>query len=64
MAVPKRRKSRSERDKRRANHDRVTAPQSMPCPKCGDPTLPHRVCQSCGYYKGRKVVDKGDEAQA
>jgi ribosomal protein L32 len=26
--------------------------------------LPHRVCGSCGHYKGRKVVDKGDEAQA
>ena len=26
MAVPKRRKSRSERDKRRANHDKVVAP--------------------------------------
>ena len=64
MAVPKRRKSRSERDKRRANHDRVTAPNSIPCPKCGDQTLPHRVCPSCGHYKGRKVVDKGDEAQA
>jgi len=36
VAVPKRRKSRSERDKRRANHDRVTAPNSIPCPKCGD----------------------------
>lgn len=64
MAVPKRRKSRSERDKRRANHDRVTAPNVVPCPKCGEMTLPHRVCASCGHYKGRKVVDKGDEAQA
>ena len=64
MAVPKRRKSRSQRDKRRANHDKVTAPNFVPCPKCGDMTLPHRVCGSCGHYKGRKVVDKGDEAQA
>jgi large subunit ribosomal protein L32 len=64
VAVPKRRKSRSQRDKRRANHDRVTAPNSVPCPKCGDTMLPHRVCPSCGHYKGRKVVDKGDEAQA
>lgn len=64
MAVPKRRKSRSQRDKRRANHDRVTAPNVVPCPKCGEMTLPHRICASCGHYKGRKVVDKGDEAQA
>ncbi len=64
MAVPKRRKSRSQRDKRRANHDRVAAPNVVPCPKCGEMTLPHRICASCGHYKGRKVVDKGDEAQA
>jgi large subunit ribosomal protein L32 len=64
VAVPKRRKSRSERDKRRANHDRVTAPNTVPCPKCGEASLPHRICASCGHYKGRKVVDKGDEAQA
>lgn len=64
MAVPKRRKSRSQRDKRRANHDKVAAPNVMPCPKCGEMTLPHRICGSCGHYKGRKVVDKGDEAQA
>ena len=63
MAVPKRRKSRSERDKRRANHDKVVAPNVIPCPKCGEPTLPHRVCASCGHYKGRKVVESG-EAQA
>jgi large subunit ribosomal protein L32 len=64
VAVPKRRKSRSQRDKRRANHDRVTAPNVVPCPKCGEMQMPHRVCASCGHYKGRKVVDKGDEAQA
>ncbi len=64
MAVPKRRKSRSQRDKRRANHDKVTAPNFIPCPKCGEMTLPHRVCGACGHYKGRKVVDQGGEAQA
>lgn len=65
MAVPKRRKSRSERDKRRANHDKVTAPNTVPCPNCGESILTHRVCPSCGFYKGRKVVETGrTEAQA
>jgi large subunit ribosomal protein L32 len=64
VAVPKRRKSRSERDKRRANHDKVTPPNVVPCPKCGEVMLPHRVCGSCGHYKGRKVVNTGDDAQA
>ncbi len=55
MAVPKRRKSRSKRDMRRANHDKVTAPNLIACPKCAEPCLPHRVCPSCGHYKGVQV---------
>jgi len=64
VAVPKRRKSRSERDKRRANHDKVAAPNLVPCANCGEQILSHRVCPSCGFYKGRKVVESTDEAQA
>jgi large subunit ribosomal protein L32 len=64
VAVPKRRKSRSERDKRRANHDKVTAPNVVPCPNCGEMILTHRVCPSCGFYKSRKIVESGGEAQA
>lgn len=56
MAVPKRRTSRSKRNIRRANHDKVTAPNLSPCPKCGEPTVSHRACASCGFYKGREVV--------
>lgn len=55
MAVPKRRKSRSKRDMRRAQHDKVTAPNLVPCAKCGEPVVPHRACASCGHYKGRQV---------
>ena len=58
MAVPKRKTSRSKRDMRRANHDKVTAPNVIPCPKCGDMMLPHRVCPACGHYKGRAVIAK------
>ncbi|MBR5806381.1 MAG: 50S ribosomal protein L32, partial [Oscillospiraceae bacterium] len=25
---------------------------------CGELTLPHRVCKSCGYYKGKAVIKK------
>lgn len=55
MAVPKRRTSRMKRDQRRAQHDKVTAPNLMACPNCGDMTVPHRVCASCGHYKGRAM---------
>lgn len=55
MAVPKRRTTRSKRDMRRANHDKVVAPNIISCPNCNEPTIPHRVCASCGYYKGKSV---------
>ena len=55
MATPKRRKSRSRRNMRRANHDKVAAPNIVACPNCGVPIVPHRACASCGHYKGRTV---------
>lgn len=55
MGVPKRKKSKSRKRQRQRSHRRETvAPQR--CPKCGAPRLPHRVCPSCGYYRGRQVV--------
>ena len=56
MAVPKRRTTRAKRDQRRANHDRVTAPNVIPCPNCGDMMRPHRICGACGHYKGKQVM--------
>lgn len=58
MAVPKRRQTRSKSAMRRAQHDKVTAPNVAPCGNCGEPTMPHRVCPSCGHYKGNKIVEK------
>ena len=62
MAVPKRRTSRSKRNMRRANHDKVTAPQLIACANCGEPSVPHRACPSCGLYKGKKARDVGKKA--
>jgi len=55
MAVPKKKTSKSKRDTRRA-HDALTAPGSSICPQCKQPKQPHRVCGSCGTYKGREIV--------
>ena len=57
MAVPKKKKSPARRDMRRANHDRRNPPNLSACPNCGDLMLSHRVCPSCGHYKGRQVVE-------
>ncbi|PIS36383.1 MAG: 50S ribosomal protein L32 [Nitrospirae bacterium CG_4_9_14_3_um_filter_53_35] len=55
MPVPKRKKSKSRRDQRRA-HIKVAVPSISTCPKCHEHKLPHYVCPSCGYYKGREVI--------
>lgn len=56
MPVPKRKTSRAVRDARRATHS-IDAPANSVCPQCHEPKLPHRVCPSCGYYKGKEVID-------
>lgn len=62
MAVPKKKTSKARRDSRRAHNFRLVAPNLIPCPNCKAPTLPHRVCPTCGYYQGRQVVNKETEA--
>lgn len=58
MAVPKRKQSRSRRDKRSANKGLDPQPVNL-CfqGSCqGTPRLPHQVCPSCGFYRGVKVL--------
>jgi len=54
MAVPKRKASKSKRDKRRT-HQKIAGPNLTSCPQCGDARLPHHACPGCGTYKGRTV---------
>ena len=54
MAVPKRKTSKSRRDKRRAQHS-IETPRVNICPQCHSPKRPHHVCPVCGTYKGREV---------
>ena len=54
MAVPKRKTSKSRRDKRRAQHA-LEAPRVNTCPTCGQPKRPHRVCPTCKTYRGREI---------
>ncbi|MCA9961713.1 MAG: 50S ribosomal protein L32 [Chloroflexota bacterium] len=54
-AVPKRRISKSRRDKRRT-HDALHPYHLVPCPNCGEMKRSHRVCLECGTYNGRQVL--------
>ena len=56
MAVPKKKVSKSRRDMRRA-HDALKASAYVECPNCGELKRPHHVCQACGYYDGREVIE-------
>ncbi|HAE85347.1 MAG TPA: 50S ribosomal protein L32 [Anaerolineaceae bacterium] len=53
--LPKRKSTSGRRDRRRA-HDALKARNSVDCPNCGEPRLPHHVCPNCGYYQGREVL--------
>jgi large subunit ribosomal protein L32 len=55
-ALPKRRISRRRRGNRRSHHA-LRIRQTILCPECGSPTLPHTVCPSCGTYKGAKIIE-------
>ena len=62
MPVPKRKRSRSRRDKRFANKG-IKVKAFTECKNCQAPLACHQVCPSCGFYKGVKVmVTKADRA--
>ena len=55
MPVPKRKRSRSRRDKRFANKGiKVTAITA--CHNCQESLIPHAACRKCGFYKGIKLM--------
>lgn len=61
MPVPKRKKSKSRRDMRKAHYLKLDAPALSKCPQCRETKMPHRVCMHCGYYKGREVIRMDEE---
>ena len=38
-------------------HIFLKTPRLIACKKCGKPVLPHTLCENCGTYRGREVVD-------
>lgn len=57
MAVPKRKTPRSKTHSRRSANMKLAPPAKSLCPQCGAAKQPHRVCNNCGTYRGRQVID-------
>ena len=56
MAVPKRKTTPSRRGFRRS-HDSLNLRLSSACPECNELKLSHHMCGSCGFYRGRSVLN-------
>ena len=56
MAVPQRKVTHSRKAKR-GSHLHLSVPNLITCKRCSKKIIPHRVCNSCGYYKGKKVLN-------
>lgn len=59
MAVPKRKTSKSRRDKRRT-HFKAKMPAWATCSNCGESCRPHHVCNNCGHYNGKEIIEIKD----
>lgn len=56
MPVPKYRTSKSKKNMRRSHHALAATAMSR-CPNCKEVKYPHRVCESCGHYGGRQMIE-------
>ena len=56
MPNPKRKHSKSRRDKRRSANSKLYGANLAVCPQCKIMRLSHRVCPHCGYYNGKPVI--------
>lgn len=62
MAVPKRKTSKSKRDKRRT-HDKLKVLNIVDCPRCHSKKIAYRVCENCGYYNNREVIKMKEKSK-
>ncbi len=69
MPNPKRKHTRSRRDKRRSENWKLSMPGTATCKNCQAVIRANTICQECGTYKGKvekapKVkTDKKEENQ-
>lgn len=53
---PKRKHSKMRKRTRRASI-KLNLLSVVTCKNCGQKTLPHLACKSCGFYKGELIGD-------
>ena len=41
----------------RRSHHGLKSPRLSACPECSSVTLRHRMCEECGTYRGKQVVN-------
>jgi len=58
MAVPRSKTSKARTARRQKINMKLTAPNLVDCPACGNKVLMHRICPKCGFYRGKQVVVK------
>ena len=56
MPEPKKHKTKGGRNRRRS-HLALKKTTLVHCDHCSKMKLSHRVCPSCGFYKGKEIVD-------
>lgn len=54
---PKKRHSRQRQGKRRASIS-LSVRKTVKCSNCGAALLPHAICQNCGFYKGKLIINR------
>ncbi len=56
MPHPKKKTTKAARNQRRSHHALKEVTLTT-CKKCNKPIKPHHACASCGYYKGKEVLN-------
>lgn len=56
MAVPRNRLSNSRKNTKRSHHAKKQKCLAS-CSNCSSQKLPHTICQACGTYDDRKIIE-------